>query len=191
MRKLVLYTLMSLDGDVDDPSRYYVAGQGDNEPPEFDSMMEANEEQVIGSQDTVLLGRGMYDEWVRFWPKVENHAFADFINGVEKIVVTSTPLAPSWHNAKAASGPVGPLVAELKARPGGDIGVHGSITLAQSLLREGLVDEIRLVVGPSVGFGGRRLFPTDGDIRRLELISAVPTPGGSVLLGYRMRPARS
>lgn len=185
MRKLVLYTLMSLDGDVDDPSRYYVAGQGNNEPPEFDAMMEANEEQIIGSQDAVLLGRGMYDEWVRFWPKVQNQAFADFINRVKKYVLTSTPLSATWHNAEAVAGPAADRVRELKAQPGGDIGVHGSIALAQSLLRDGLVDELRLVIGPSFGFSGRRLFPSDDDIRRLQLISAVPTPSGSVLLAYR------
>jgi dihydrofolate reductase len=73
-----------------------------------------------------------------------------------------------------------------QARPGGDIGVHGSIQLAQSLLEADLVDELQLVVGPAFGLPGRRLFAGTEDIRRLELLSAVPTPNGSVLLVYRL-----
>jgi dihydrofolate reductase len=67
-----------------------------------------------------------------------------------------------------------------------DIGVHGSIQLARSLLGAGLVDELQLVVGPVFGLTGRRLFASTGDIRRLELLSATPTPSGSVLLAYRV-----
>jgi dihydrofolate reductase len=67
------------------------------------------------------------------------------------------PLSNDWHNAKAVTGPIEDIVRDLKARPGGDIGIHGSIQLAQSLLAAGLVDELQLVVGPAIGFTGRRL----------------------------------
>lgn len=187
MRKLVLYTLMSLDGAVDRPDLYFPADQESDAPMEFDSVMIENEGKVIGSQDAVLLGRHMYDEWSRYWPTSDEQPFADFINSVKKYVVTSTPLESEWHNAEAVHGPIEDLVADLKARPGGDIGVHGSIQLAQSLLTAGLVDELRLVVGPVVGFSGRRLFASADAVRRLELLSATPTPSGSLLLGYRVR----
>jgi dihydrofolate reductase len=187
-RKVVLYTLMSLDGDVDDPSRYFTPIQKDNAPPEFDPVMDANEEAITAKQDAVVLGRGMYDEWSGFWPKVTDQPFAEFINRVKKYVVTSTPLATQWHNAEAVGGPVDEFLRELKARPGGDIGVHGSITLAKSLLEADLVDELQLVLGPAFGFAGRRLFPSSDDIRRLELLSATPTPTGSVMLAYRVLP---
>jgi dihydrofolate reductase len=188
MRKVVLYTLMSLDGDVDQPARYFIPHQvpGQVRAPEFDPLMTENEGRIIGTQDAVLLGRHMYDEWSQYWPTADEQPFADFINGVKKYVVTSTPLSPEWHNAEAVNGPIEDLVRDLKARPGGDIGVHGSIQLAQSLLEAGLVDELQLVVGPVFGFTGRRLFASTGDIRRLELQSATPTPSGSVLLAYRV-----
>lgn len=99
--------------------------------------------------------------------------------------MTSTPVSAEWSNSRAVAGPVEDLVRDLKARPGRDIGVHGSIQLAQSLLAAGLVDEMRLVVGPGYGFGGRRLFPNIDDIHHLELLKATPTPSGSVLLTYR------
>src|SRR5262245_56996147 len=152
MRKLVLYTLMSLDGDVDDPGAYFVGSQ-DNAAPTFDDAMIENERRVIATQDTVLLGRHMYDEWCGYWPTSNEQPFADFINGVRKVVVTSSPLRSTWNNSVAVSGPIADVVAELKSQSGRDIGVHGSIALAQSLLEAGLVDELQLVVGPVVGFG--------------------------------------
>ena len=186
MRKVVLYTLMSLDGAVDHPGRYFAPDQDSAEVPEFDSLMIDNEEKIIGAQDAVLLGRNMYDEWSQFWPTADYQPFADFINGVKKYVVTSSPLSNRWHNAEAVDGPVEDLVRDLKARPGGDIGIHGSIQLAQSLLEAGLVDELQLVVGPALGCPGRRLFADTDDLRRLELLSAVPTPSASLLLAYRL-----
>jgi dihydrofolate reductase len=186
MRKVVLYTLMSLDGDVDDPFRYFTAAELDNQPPEFDPVMDENEARITGTQDAVLLGRHMYDEWAGYWPTVPEQPFADFINRVKKYVVTSRPLTRSWDNTEPIAGPIEDAVRRLKAEPGGDIGVHGSIRLAQSLLAAGLVDELQLVVGPAFGFTGRRLFPSAGDIRRLELLGVTATPSGSVLLSYRV-----
>src|SRR4051794_25281427 len=120
---------MSLDGDVDDPTAYFKGSQPGS-APEFDEAMIANERRVIEQQDAVLLGRGMYDEWSRYWPSSDEQPFADFINGVPKYVVTSSPLERGWSGAQAVSGPTEDVVRRLKAEPGGDIGVHGSITLA-------------------------------------------------------------
>jgi dihydrofolate reductase len=154
--------------------------------PAFDPVMEALETELIGGQDTVLLGRHMYDEWSRYWPASNEQPFADFINNVQKYVVTSTPLANAWTNAEAVAGPVADVVRDLKARPGRDIGVHGSITLAQSLLAKGLVDELHLAIGPVIDPTGRRLFDGFGELRRLELVRATPTPSGAVWVRYRI-----
>ena len=82
--------------------------------------------------------------------------------------------------------PVAELVRDLKAAPGGDIGVHGSIELARSMLAQGLVDELRLLVGPTIGCGGRRLFAEGDGLRRLELLRASATPSSALLLTYRV-----
>lgn len=188
MRKIVLYTLMALDGAVEHPNRYFTPNGKPGQPPEFDEVMNDNEARIIGAQDAVLLGRRMYDEWSQFWPTVEDQPFADFINNVRKYVVdlTSTPLTTSWTNTEVLQGPLEDAVRDLKSLPGGDIGVHGSIELARSLLAAGLVDELQLVVGPAIGFPGRRLFTDADETRRLELVRAEPTPSGSVLLEYRV-----
>lgn len=187
MSKIVLYTLTSLDGAVEDPRRYFP----DSNPvvasaPVLDPVMADLEAKLIGNQNAVLLGRNTFEEWSRYWPTSDEQPFADFINSVKKYVVTSTPLTNSWSHTEAVAGPVDDVVRNLKARPGGDIGVHGSITLAQSLLAAGLVDELQLAVGPVLDPMGRRLFEGLDDLRRLELISATPTPGGGVWISYRI-----
>lgn len=187
MRKIVQYTLTSLDGAVEDPRRYFpdsattVAG-----PPTFDSLAADLETEMIATQDAVLLGRTTFDEWSRYWPTSDEQPFADFINGVRKYVVTSTPLASEWANAEAVTGPLADIVRDLKACSGGDIGVHASITLARSLLAAGLVDELHLAVGPVLDPEGPRLFEGLDDLRRLHLIRATPTPGGTVWMTYRV-----
>src|SRR5690349_21134051 len=185
MRKLVLYTLTSLDGDVDDPTAYF-RGSKPGSAPEFDEEMIENERRVIETQDAVLLGRGMYDEWSRYWPTSDEQPFADFINGVKKYVVTSSPLSTTWGDSEAVTGPVPEFVGALKAGPGGDIGVHGSIDLARSLLAAGLVDELQLAVGPVLDPTGRRLFEHVPKWTRLQLLGGTPTPSGTVWLTYRV-----
>jgi dihydrofolate reductase len=174
MRKLVLYTLLSMDGVAEHPDRYVF---------DFDKAMSDNLGEVIGRQDAVLLGRRTYDDWAAYWPGGGEQPFADFINGVEKFVVTSTPPALSWDHTTVVTAPVEQAVRDLKAIPGRDIGLHGSIGLAQTLLAAELVDELRLVVAPTVAGGGRRLFEDDR-LGRWRLLDVEGTPSGAILAGY-------
>lgn len=176
MRKVVAYMLVSVDGVAEAPEEFLF---------EFDEVMEANLAELIGTQDTVLLGRKMYDEWSNYWPNSDDQPFADFINNVHKHVATAAPLTREWTNAEPIQGSVDDFVRELKSGDGGDIGVHGSISLTQSLLAAGLVDEVRLLVAPRVVGGGRRLFE-DGAAHTLELVKSVGTPSGSLLVRYNV-----
>jgi dihydrofolate reductase len=174
MRKVVAYHLLSLDGVAQDPETFV---------HDFDPAMDANLAEVIGTQDAVLLGRRMYDEWAVYWPRGEHQPFADFINAVPKHVATSTPLSRPWTNAQAIEGPVEDFVRRLKDGEGGDVGLHGSIALTRSMLVAGLVDELRLVIAPQIVGHGRRLF--DGDVpHALRLVHCTSTPSGSLLLRY-------
>ncbi len=175
MRKIVLYTLMSLDGVAEGLSWFPDAG------PE----MFANLGRVIGTQDDVLLGRRTYDDWAGHWPASDMEPFASFINGTPKHVVTSSPLTREWAGSTVVTTPVEDYVADLKGRPGGDIGIHGSIALAQSLLRARLVNELRLVVAPVVAGPGRRLFDDRDEVQRLELLDLAPSASGTLFLTYR------
>ena len=84
------------------------------------------------------------------------------------------------------AGSVPEFVSDLKAQAGGDIGVHGSIELARSLLAAGLVDVLRLVVAPALAGQGRRLFGAEHAGRRLELLRSVATSSGALLVDYRV-----
>jgi len=149
VRKIVAYELLSLDGVAEQPDEFITV---------FDEEMRANLGRVIATQDAVLLGRRTYDDWAGFWPTSAIEPFASFINGVEKYVVTSTTPEVPWENTTVVYDGLPEFVTELKRRFGGDIGVHGSIALTQSLLEKGLVDELRLVIAPALHMHGRRLF---------------------------------
>jgi dihydrofolate reductase len=188
---IVLYTLVSLDGATEDPHRYFPETGDRHGAPVFDDDLARHEEEMITRQGAVLLGRRTYDQWSRYWPTSDEQPFADFINAVPKYVVTSTPLAGDWNSAQPISGPLPQVVADVKARADGDVGVHASITLAQSLLAEGLVDELCLAVGRVLDPVGPRLFAGLPALRELELVEAAPTSSGSVWLRYRLPAARA
>ena len=176
MRNVVAYELVSLDGVAESPHRFITT---------WDDAMDANLAAVIGAQDAVILGRRIYDEWAEFWPGSAIEPFATFINGVEKFVSTSTPLEREWNNSTVIDGGLVEFVRQLKGRPGGDIGVHASISLMRSLLVAGVVDELRLVIAPMVVGNGRRLLD-DLPSMQLETIRSVLSPSGYLLVDYKV-----
>jgi dihydrofolate reductase len=175
MRKVVVYELLSLDGVAEQPDDFIL---------DFDEVMRENLARVIATQDVVLLGRRTYHDWARFWPTSDIEPFASFINSTRKFVVTSTPVEEGWENSAIVDGDFSDFVTELKQQPGGDIGVHGSITLTQSLLEEGLVDELRLVLAPFIQMNGRKLLER-GVTTRLSLTRSVTSPSGYLLVDLR------
>ena len=177
MRNVVLYQLTSLDGVAEEPSDWLF----DSDEAIFDNLG-----RVIRGQDAVLLGRKTYDYWVDYWPTSDVEPFATFINGTEKHVFTSSALGGEWANTTPVKESAADYVSALKQRPGGDIGIHGSIELARSLLRARLVDELRLVVAPAVAGSGRRLFEAEETLQQVDLVDAARTPSGAVLLHYRV-----
>jgi dihydrofolate reductase len=177
MRKVVLYELLSLDGVAEQPDEFIT---------DFDEIMRENLGRVITTQDAVLLGRHTYDEWAAFWPRSDIEPFASFINGVQKFVVTSTPLEQPWASTSVVGDGLAQFVADLKRQPGGDIGVHGSISLAQSLLAESLVDELRLVIAPAIHMQGRRLFD-HASRKRLSPTRSIRSPSGYLLVDLQVR----
>ena len=176
MRKVVVYELLTLDGVAEDPDSFLTG---------WDDVMQANLAAVIAAQDAVILGRRSYGEWAEFWPGSKIQPFAAFINGVAKFVATSAPLQREWANATVIDGGLAEFVRDLKIRPGGDIGVRASISVAQALLAAGIVDELRLVIAPRIAGSGRRLLDGLPSIR-LESIRSATSPSGHLLADYRV-----
>jgi dihydrofolate reductase len=176
VRKIVVYELLSVDGVAEGPDRFFA---------DWDDAMDANLAAVIGTQDTVILGRRSYDEWAEFWPTSDLQPFAAFINEVAKYVATSTPLDRDWGNATVIERGLVEFVRDLKQQRGGDVGVHASISVAQELLSADVVDELRLVIAPAIAGGGRRLLDGLPPIQ-LESIRSEISPTGYLLVDYRV-----
>lgn len=177
-RKVVAAYFVSLDGVAEAPDRFLTA---------WDDETDASGVRLISTQDAVVLGRRTYDEWAGFWPTSDIEPFASFINAVPKYVATSRPLDPQWANSHAIDGDLVDFVRELKAQPGGDIGVHGSISVTRALLSSGLVDELRLVISPTVVGSGQRLLD-DVPLTHLETTRSATSPRGHLLVEYRVLP---
>jgi dihydrofolate reductase len=135
------------------------------------------------SSDALLLGRVTYEGFADAWPSREGE-FADKFNTMPKYVISSTLSDPTWNNTTVLSGDVREEVEKLKQQHDGDIVVHGSARLAQTLLENDLVDELRLMVFPVILGGGKRLFGETRDKKRLQLQSSRTVGDGVLVLVY-------
>jgi dihydrofolate reductase len=177
-RKVVAGHFLSLDGVAEAPDRFITA---------WDDETDASGVRLIATQDAVVLGRRSYDEWAEFWPGSEIEPFASFINAVPKYVATSTPLEREWTNSRVIDGGLVEFLRHLKSQPGGDIGIHASISVTRTLLAADVVDELRLVIAPTIAGSGQRLFDGVPSLR-LETIRGVASPSGYLLVDYRVLP---
>jgi dihydrofolate reductase len=184
MGKIVVTEFVSLDGVVEDPggSEDFKYGGWSFE---FDRGDEGNRfklEETMGSE-ALLLGRVTYEGFAKAWPSREGE-FADKFNTMPKYVVSSTLESPDWANSTVLKGDVAEEVAKLRRERDGDIVVHGSPSLAQTLLEHDLVDELRLMVFPVVLGTGKRLFGETSDKKRLQLVDSKVVGDGVAILVY-------
>jgi dihydrofolate reductase len=138
----------------------------------------------LAQADALLLGRRTYQAFARDWPQITDpdDPFTASMNGLPKYVTSNTLTEATWAPTTILRGDVVPEVAKLKELPGRELQVHGSARLAQSLLAAGLVDEVRLVIAPTVLGQGRRLFPLQGPAIGTHVASHITTPGGMAIL---------
>jgi dihydrofolate reductase len=175
-RKVVAGYFLSLDGVAEAPDKFLTG---------WDDETDAAGKRLIETQDVVILGRRTYDEWSGFWPTSDVEPFASFINATPKYVATSTPLEAKWANSHVIEGDLVDFIRTLKSQPGGDIGIHGSISITRALLTAGLVDELRLVVMPTIVGTGQQLLSGLPAIR-LETLHSTNTPSGHLLVDYHV-----
>ena len=189
MRKVILQEFVTLNGlaaGPDDSVDFIPAStQGDRSFGD-------DQFAFLDTIDTILLGRVTYGMFAGFWPNVkegEEKPFADKLNAKPKVVFSRTlDRAPwgTWDEARIVKTSAADEVAKLKGQSGKDILVWGSISLAQSLISEGLIDEYRLVVCPVVLASGRTLFRDKGAID-LKLLDVKDHDLGAVSLKYTRR----
>ncbi|MGR6918933.1 dihydrofolate reductase family protein [[Actinomadura] parvosata] len=159
MRKIVANLFISLDGVVEAPETWHF--------PYLDEEMGQAIAAQMQAADALLLGRHTYDVFAAHWPHRDaaQDPMAATLNAVPKYVVSTTLTAPTWANTTVIAADPRKELLRLKESPGKDIGMSGSPTLVTWLLREGLLDELNLLVHPLVVGAGRRLFePGTGQI---------------------------
>ena len=186
MGKIVVTEFVSLDGVFEDPGgsegtpfggwtfEYNRGDEGD----QF-KLDELNESEVQ------LLGRKTYEGFAAAWPQREGD-FADKLNGSRKVVVSTTLTDPAWQPVTVVSRDVPETLAKMKAETKGSMLVAGSGTLVATLLAHDLVDELRLMVFPTIMGRGRRLFPDGIDRIKFQLVEArIVGPDGVQTQVYR------
>ena len=192
MSRVVITNNLTLDGVMQSPSHPDEDRRGGFEhggwaAPYADQVMADFMAKRIEKGGTMLFGRRTYEQFASYWPhQPDDNPYAAVLNNRRKYVVSTTLSDPlPWAGSARLDGVE--AVARLKEEPGGDMGVLGSGELAQSLMRDGLVDEYVLSIHPLVLGSGRRLFPEGSPSAKLELVETVTTTTGVVIGTYRPR----
>jgi dihydrofolate reductase len=172
MRKIVATLLMSLDGVVQAPQHWHLAY--------MDGDMASSVGSQLAAADALLLGRTTYEELAEHW-------FAAYVDSMPKLVMSTSLRCVEREHSTLLDADLTAAVTELLRAPGATIGVTGSPTLVESLIRRGLLDELRLLVHPVVVGRGRRLFEHLDGQRPLDLESSRTFATGVLDLTYRPR----
>jgi dihydrofolate reductase len=192
--RIVISEFISLDGVVQAPGgpdedRDGGFQHGGWSMPFFDpEVMGSSIGEVSQRTDALLYGRRTWQVMAGAWPSRAGDPFADWINAIQKYVVSNTlsDADLTWSPTSLIRGPdLQSALTELRDRPGGDVGVWGSAQLVRSLLEADLVDELNLMIEPIVLGGGKTIFPSDGVARRFDLVSAVTTGTGVQVCRYQ------
>jgi dihydrofolate reductase len=184
MGRIVVTEFVSLDGVIEDPGGAEDFKYG-GWSFEIDRGDEGNQFKVdeTMSSTALLLGRVTYEGFAEAWPSREGD-FADKFNSMPKYVVSTTLEDPEWNNSTVLKGDIADEVTKLKREQDGDIVVHGSARLVQTLLEHDLVDELRLMVYPVVLGSGKRLFAETSDKKPLRLVDTKVVGDGVAILTY-------
>ena len=171
MRTLAITQNITVDGSIEMLGDWFDA-QGQAHVENLDLLDELRRQR--SEADGFLTGRRTFEDMRGYWPQqpADSTGISDYLNRVQKFVVSSTMTDPQWQNSMVLSGDAIEEVRGLKELPGQDIVVTGSITLCHALIEAGLVDQYRLFVYPVVQGRGRRLFPEGFEYAGLRLLEA-------------------
>jgi dihydrofolate reductase len=176
MRKIVAGLFVSVDGVVEAPETWT--------GPYFSPEIGQHIGSMMAAGDTMLLGRATYQTFAASFAGNTSDPMAAQMNASPKVVVSTTLAAAEWENSTLIRGDVAAEITRLKQQPGKNINISGSATLVAWLLRQGLLDELDLLVFPVVAGHGKRLFDSDGRQTGLKLADSQTYPTGVVRLTY-------
>ena len=188
MTQVTVDGVMQGNGGASDEDRRGGFERGGWALPNFDSETAALVGQVYQRAAAFLFGRRTYEIFAGSWGVVDDpnmNPVAQALNTRPKYVASTTLTDPRWADTTVLSGDVAAAVGELKAKPGGELQVVGSLSLVRWLLDNDLVDEITLLTYPVVVGQGTRLFPDSGPDLALELVESRATASGVTIQVYR------
>ena len=176
MRKLAVSSFISLDGVIESPMTWML--------PFFDDQSKEYAYQQLADVDVFLLGRATYDIFSAHWPQIRGDKYFDRINGLKKLVASTTLNDVTW-NASVIAGDVAATLTALKAQRGGTIMKYGITQLDRTLLANKLVDEYNVWIMPTVVGKGKHAFEDVGaSLPRLDLVEVRQFDSGSAILRY-------
>jgi dihydrofolate reductase len=190
MRRLLVTTFMSLDGVVQAPGGPDEDRDGGFEHggwsvPHFDPDMIKLMTDLTARADALLLGRRTYDIFAASWPLAgADDPIGAKLNTMPKYVASRTLTTVTWQNSTLIEGDVATAVGDLKRGEGGEIQVHGSGDLIQTLIEHDLVDEFHLLVFPVLLGSGKRLFAGGTVPAGLRLLASTTSGTGVVISTY-------
>lgn len=192
MRRIVVATFTSLDGvmqapggPAEDPTGGFAFGGW--VAPHFDRALESPMSEIFGPPFDLLLGRKTYEIFAAHWPYVTdpNDPIAGLFNRVTKYVASRSSRTLAWHNSQALGPDAVASLRRLKGEDGPDLLVQGSSDLLQTLWKNGLVDELTLLLFPVVLGKGKRLFGAGTTPAALKLVKSQSYPTGVIVAKYR------
>ncbi|RAZ89618.1 dihydrofolate reductase [Mesorhizobium hawassense] len=188
MRKIIAATFVSLDGVMQAPG-------GPEEDPVggfkfggwtfhyFDEVAGKAMDEMFSKPFDLLLGRRTYDIFAAYWP-YQKDSIADVFNPATKYVATHRPDSLSWQNTQSLGTDIVATLRRLKQEDGPDLLIQGSGDLIQTLLANGLIDEIRLMIFPLLLGKGKRLFGDDAMPAAFKLVKSQVTSTGVIMTTY-------
>jgi dihydrofolate reductase len=179
MRKIVVSTIVSLDGVQDNPQNW--------SHHFWDEEHGQKASEILFAADVLLMGRVTYEGFAAAWTKRSGDPFTDRINAMPKYVASSSLSGELPWNASVLKGELVTAVNELRNQDGGDILMYGCGPVSKQLMQNGLIDELKLWYNPVFAGEGEQVYGKSADLPIMDLVKAEPMQSGIVIITYRPR----
>jgi dihydrofolate reductase len=183
MRKVVVSTIVSLDGVQHNPQNW--------SHHFWDEEHGQKASEILFASDILLMGRETYEGFAAAWTQRSGDPFTDRINAMPKYVASRTLSGELPWNSKVLEGELVPSVKEVRNQEGGDILMYGCGPVSKELMQNGLVDELKLWYNPVFAGEGQQLYDKSGDLPIMDLVKAEPLQSGIIIATYRPRNVAS
>ena len=183
MRKVVVSTIVSLDGVQENPQNWSYHF--------WDEEHGQKASEILFASDVLLMGRETYEGFAAAWTQRSGDPFTERINAMPKYVASRTLSGDLAWTSKVIEGELVPAVTELRKQDGGDILIYGCGPVSKELIQNGLVDELKLWYNPVVAGEGQQIYDKSSDLPIMDLVKADALKSGIIIATYKPRNVAS